>query len=452
MCGLVGVAGDISQKVKTKVFKNMLDVCQVRGRDSTGVIKVEDGEDTKKSYNTIKDIGPPSNLFDRKSYDTLLVGDAAALIGHCRSKTSGAITKENAHPFTFEDEGISGVHNGTLRSYTGLDTYKYDKVDSEVLYGHLAINGPEETFNKVEGAWACVWWDDYNETLNFIRNDERPLFFTWDKDRKQMFWASETWMFGAIERDIALWEGTEKTGKYIEMPIDRLWSFKINTKAGKDKPVITQVANKHIERKKVTPVNKYGYTYHETWHNQNSKNGWKETQGGWVKDDTKIKGGEVSDPFLNDDMPLLPPVTTAEESTTSGIGNVTYLNSSVKEQQNTQKPLLKLKKPSNFQVEKNSSCLQQETKEKLSTDVKKQSNTSLFEIPTLRKLVDRRIVAGLAYITNMITGKEMDVHEFDTVTGSCCSFCDKKISKIGEVALFLNDEEFVCHSCITPSF
>lgn len=42
MCGIVGIAGKITHQAKNVVFKDFLDVCQVRGRDSTGVIKVRD--------------------------------------------------------------------------------------------------------------------------------------------------------------------------------------------------------------------------------------------------------------------------------------------------------------------------------------------------------------------------------------------------------------------------
>jgi len=133
MCGIVGIAGKITHQAKNVVFKDFLDVCQVRGRDSTGVIKVRDDKD--QSYTWVKSVGTPSSLFDFRKYETEIErGDAVALVGHCRHKTSGEVSVKNAHPFDFPDEGIIGVHNGTLRNQHTLDGHHYSKVDSEILY------------------------------------------------------------------------------------------------------------------------------------------------------------------------------------------------------------------------------------------------------------------------------------------------------------------------------
>ena len=346
MCGLVGVAGDVSYKVKSKVLKDMLDVCQLRGRDSTGVIKVK----KDLSYDWMKQVGPPTYLYDSKMWDNRMEkGDAAAYIGHCRHKTSGEINKDNAHPFDFPDEGICGVHNGTLCSFTRLDTYNYQKVDSEVLYGHLAQNGPEETFDRLEGAWACVWWNDKEKTINFIRNDQRPLWFTWSKDARMMFWASEPWMFGAVSREIELWEGGENKKPYIQLPINTLWSFKINPEAKGDESVVTMRPAKLIapapEKKSWQSTTWKGNGQHGTgfvrrWEEKEDGSVVRVTTGPSTENTPTSKGGEVADPF-KEQKPQLPVLllddslddltgTSQDDSGISNLSNVTFLRNSIK--------------------------------------------------------------------------------------------------------------------------
>lgn len=451
MCGLVGVAGDISSLVKGTIFKDMLDVCQVRGRHSTGVVKVENDLE----YNFIKNVGPPASLFDRKSFDSMMVGDASVLIGHCRHKTSGALDVASAHPFEYEEEGIIGVHNGTLKDYTSLDGYAYNKVDSNVLYGHLAKSGPENTFNKITGAWACVWWNNKEKTLNFLRNDERPLWFTWNKDQKMMFWASEKWMFGVISRKVELWDGGETKQPFVELPINTLWSF--NVKEGKDKK-LTIKPTKKIEPKKQTFTNNYnhagyGYNYNSDWKQR--------TNGSWTRVSTK-KGGEVTDPFqkkeeLNDKMPenLKEPqkkgnIEKENVQSPSKIGNVAFLNTSTKSIQES--------KPSNSSSNskrntlslpsKNSKTQQSDNSEEQTSDVEKQDNVTRLLLPS-RKLVDYRVVAGMEFITDMKTQREFDVVTFEKNTKGICCFCNNPIGDLKEVAQFLNDTQFLCTSCVS---
>jgi len=50
------------------------------------------------------------------------------------------------------------------------------------------------------GAWALVWWDKGEETLNFLRNKERPLWIAFTKSNDTLFWASELWMLEGVLR------------------------------------------------------------------------------------------------------------------------------------------------------------------------------------------------------------------------------------------------------------
>ena len=326
MCGLVGAAGDLSHIFRTAVFKDFLDVCQVRGRDSTGVIKVP--RDTE-SYDWVKQVGSPAYLYDGKQYHQCVEqGEASVLIGHCRAKTIGEVSIKNAHPFDFPKEGICGVHNGTLSGTYKLDGYKHGMVDSEVLYQHLAENGAESTFSTIEGAWACVWWNHTDRTLNMIRNDKRPLYFTWSDDLRQMFWASEPWMFAAVERKVKLWDGGKEKKKIIELPINTLWSFRIDANARGDDKVFTLQPERSIipfvDRTPVVRQVGFGVGSNSNWtYNPATKTSTR-------ADEADVKGGEGKSPFLDrirKEIPGWDNLTTQQKSAI------------IKRRKNTQVPL-----------------------------------------------------------------------------------------------------------------
>lgn len=480
MCGIVGLAGKITHQAKNIVFKDMLDVCQVRGRDSTGVIKVKDDRD--QSYTWVKSVGAPAHLFDFRKYESEIErGDAVALIGHCRSKTVGEVNLKNAHPFDFPDEGIIGVHNGTLRNHQNLEGYTYSKVDSEILYEHMAKNGVKDTFEKTKGAYACVWWNDNDSTLNFFRNEERPLWFTWSKDMEMMFWASEIWMFAAVERKIGLWKGTDDLGKdkYIPLPVHKLWSFTINPKAPKDERVMTMKPIKSIEpiKEPVVRNNNYGANWNRAFRDEE----WVRDPelGTWTtaEDLTKKQGGEVTNPFvvkedsddkMDDDLPfsLLPPnpvaiIGSPAESGNTKIGNVAFMKNSV-----PNLDLLTVSKNSP-KFPKNGLCLPgtnsnstpQSNKRKLSVV---SDNTQEKQGCVLTELIQKRRESRPPtsvrevkkvgwFIRDNFKEIEYSLEQFEKNTGGVCCHCKTPIGDLDEVHEFIDKENFVCMSCVTPA-
>jgi hypothetical protein len=492
MCGIVGMAGDIVAADR-QVFRDMLDVCQIRGRDSTGVININ----RTKSYGFIKNVGPPAYLFDRKGYDQIVeTGFHSAFIGHCRHKTSGAVNVQNAHPFDFEEEGIIGVHNGTLRGYHQLDGYTYAKVDSEVLYEHLAKNGPEETFNKIEGAWACVWWDDTAETLNFIRNDERPMYFCWSEDKRKMFWASETWMFGAAERKIPMWKGPkgDYKGKYIELPVDTLWSFSIDPSAKKGEATVRMKPAKKIPRKtnamvarqpwgaggnvvtsgfsaggsaikkEETAVSIWNQRCPRTHHWDGNTRRWapKMLFAEWEEQfnrEQKEKGGSVPNPFhqkLDDQLPvhLRPKQETLAliQGGKSGIGD-SKQNSSLpsKNGSEQEKPAKSTESgctSTNSPVPETSTSSPKTNRKKLSARLQNLQQGNGGYSPSK---VSFRSMVGMAFITDEQTGSEYSEAEVQENTKGACSFCDEPIGDLTEISEFFGKNKFICTNCTEPS-
>jgi hypothetical protein len=236
ICGIVGVAGDLTQK-EDKIFRTMLILDTVRGEDSTGLAAVPKFGDSV----VVKTVGPAFDLFASKKYDATMNKMNRAVIGHNRYATQGVVNKANAHPFEFQT--LIGVHNGTLKNkHKLLDPHKF-QVDSENLYHHIENNGLRDAIDIVDGAYALVWWNKDEETLNFLRNKERPLFYAYSKDTKVILWASEKWMI-----DIACFKHDLVIDEIKSVPVDYHYSFHIDNKGFIHKPKEVEMKQKEINR------------------------------------------------------------------------------------------------------------------------------------------------------------------------------------------------------------
>ncbi len=195
MCGLVGVAGNISLAIKD-AFTELLLVDVVRGAHSTGVAAIKREDDTVLlQKNPI-----PSPLFigTQEYKDVINTINLKTIIGHNRFATVGAKTVENAHPFQFPN--IVGAHNGTLDKWALRQLEAADKfgTDSEALYHNIDLHGVKKAISSVSGAWALTYFDKTDNTINLLRNKERPLYYTYTADRETLFWASESYMLDWI--------------------------------------------------------------------------------------------------------------------------------------------------------------------------------------------------------------------------------------------------------------
>lgn len=182
MCGIVALIskwknnGMMSNQ--QKIFDQMLLCDMVRGKDATGVIAVmKDGDFS------IQKKAVDAYLFQKEyvggEVDKKAYTKGVALIGHNRAKTIGEDSDENAHPFV-EGDTFAMVHNGTLRNHksmhdTDVDSHALTMVFKNAMDQEDWKAAMEDALGKVNGAFACIWYDQKRNQICVIRNHERPM-------------------------------------------------------------------------------------------------------------------------------------------------------------------------------------------------------------------------------------------------------------------------------------
>lgn len=195
MCGHVGVItgrqnGFFSNEIKN--FSTLLYLDVLRGEDGTGIALVQNTQEVNILKDSIDSCVFLKNT-DYLSIKNKALSNGQALLGHNRKTTMGGNAKENTHPFVVNNDKVF-FHNGTLHNHKKL----YDTtVDSEALGLHLTGCKTKEEFekalDKVSGAYACVWYDQDQHKVFFLRNKQRPL--SWAKTKMgTIYYASESQM------------------------------------------------------------------------------------------------------------------------------------------------------------------------------------------------------------------------------------------------------------------
>ena len=219
MCGLVGAFGRLSFQIENG-FEDLLQMNVIRGEHSTGVALVKD---LNNEPIIIKDVMLPTRLLQDDRYINETKTLNHLMMGHGRYATVGKINKRNAHPI--KKKHIFLTHNGTITTTYDLPIFKGFDTDTEEIANNIANVGIKETWPNLSGSASLVWWDKKEQTLNFITNGKRPLFFIETVDNGCLLWASESWMLRGIckRRNIKIKKNT------IFYPLkNMLFSFKLD--------------------------------------------------------------------------------------------------------------------------------------------------------------------------------------------------------------------------------
>ena len=265
MCGITGFitlgtrAGGVSDR--RTYLKQTLMVDSLRGFHGTGVFYEELGAN---GCGWAKAAEAGFDFVNSKNYGDVErdMHKLRFAVGHNRWATTGASDDvNNTHPFCEGD--VTMVHNGTLDGDGGLMTSQIHldvDVDSHAVCHNLAIHDAVEVIEKLEGAFVLIWHDKRDDSINFVRNGERPLtMFT------QSTSTSDTVLFGS-ERKMMEWIMDRNSisvynGEYKDLPVGEIWKFLPDSLV----PEITKV--------KLAPVfsgyNNYGYNYNATYDRSN---------------------------------------------------------------------------------------------------------------------------------------------------------------------------------------
>lgn len=225
MCGIVGIAAHSLNKVGKNIFSDLITVSNVRGRWGAGVATLA-GEKIRGA----KSLYSGCDLLDMKGFGDLMdQPNLRIILGHTRWPTKGGAEDfANVHPHFMTN--ITGVHNGTLDKVDGTHV-KNSESDSVLFYKHADSEGFKTALSRTQGAYCFVFIDHATKTLNFIRNNQRPLFIgrhLWGTESQSLIWASEREMI------VFAMSRANLMGKLEieELPTNELWSISYDMKKG----------------------------------------------------------------------------------------------------------------------------------------------------------------------------------------------------------------------------
>ena len=224
MCGIVGwfktkgADHSINSKLRS-CFEDMMYMDALRGFHSVGVMTGHRGARAGDAWTHtwVKQAASVQTFIKDDKYDKAVTRayDWAWGVAHNRWATVGAVNNDNAHPFQHGD--ITLVQNGTISRYADLPgVIGHPEVDTKALTQSFDRNekGFVDTLAHVEGvdgAYALVWYNAEDRTLNFIRNSKRPLWFV--ECKGITFFGSELFMvLAAVTRNGYKYE------KFSELP------------------------------------------------------------------------------------------------------------------------------------------------------------------------------------------------------------------------------------------
>lgn len=297
MCGIVGIAAHNLTALGVGVFNELMIVSNLRGRWGAGICAAEENDirSFKTTYSGV-------DAIDMKSYqDFVREKNVSTLLGHTRWPTKGGSELADSHPHSFKN--ITGVHNGTLDKVDGNRVRDEDS-DSFSFYKHANEVGFKRAHARIQGAFAFVYIDHHDRTLNFIRNAQRPLWFAkidWGKKSQTLVWASEKEMLQFVLQRHPL----IKDIVYQELPINELWSLPIGFGPDDDFAIEKQMyagsdlwKAHNFQRREVAPEWGAGFRGNSTSNNTKAAASPLKGKGPWV-----YKDGE----FLEKSSLLNPP-------------------------------------------------------------------------------------------------------------------------------------------------
>lgn len=451
MCGLAGAMSSSLTNVELDMFKDLLNVASLRGAQGSGVAVVANHYTRGPSIQTLRTKHIAGSLAYSAELNELFQARVCAVIGHARFPTKGGLEEKAVHPHRVGH--ITGVHNGTMHRVAGQDVK--DQSDSAMLFKAIAEVGIEEAIKESSGAYALVWADEKEGTLNFLKNVARPLFFKnigWgDKNINTLFWSSEQEMLDFIFKRSHRQNNTWDT----YLPNDTLFKYPLDVNH-----LIRPVEVKKDVRP--TPPRPVVYQGHGHGHGRDNPTIWDYDENGEYRQRPLLRGrsrggygGGQNGSVRRDDM------TSGDDLPWAGVQRTLRLpppdveRMSKSERKKYEKELKKeeqqaLNRLANFRREREIEE-KHKAREKAEKDIR----------PALAELVDSSDdVTALRNVTNLGAA---DGYRDSTLGGAkrmlplvgrVCCWCDHR-AEVGDTVFLANNDlgckDFICHDCGTGS-
>lgn len=262
MCGIIGMHSTMTGKLyqsDVDVFMQGLLLTSLRGKDSTGVASINlDGKVDNPDSTIVKVVGNPFNLYGytpTEDFRKIAIRRETSLLGHCRAATIGSVVAENAHPF--KTKTVTLVHNGTLRNFEALKKdykkFKNTEVDSHLIAQLLDEYQAKDIIEELRGAWALMWFDSQDKTLNVCRNTDRPLYVA---TKKPLYGGGGGKKIWASEKETLEWMNSRSNlaiDSFEEVPPHKIFKFH----PGQTEPEVVDVKVPAVSY----PVVSYGGRY-----------------------------------------------------------------------------------------------------------------------------------------------------------------------------------------------
>ncbi len=182
MCGIIGIAGNIGERLGL-ALKKCLERLEYRGYDSAGIAVAGAGGITVR-----KGRGKIHEVDSRFNFTEL---DGLSGIGHTRWATHGKPSDENAHPHVDCTGEVAVVHNGIIANYRELKEQLTARghrfisdTDTEVI-AHLfedyvkaglpALMALRETIRRLKGSYAIALLYSHEPDKIFFARNISPL-------------------------------------------------------------------------------------------------------------------------------------------------------------------------------------------------------------------------------------------------------------------------------------
>lgn len=195
MCGLFGMMGEGITNADNYIIDELMLLSSTRGIDGTGLVVGRFRGGPKPISHKV--VGDPFYWrFACKGKDGGLYSITNEYaIGHTRWKSAGGTDADSmrkcVQPFVYDKCIVT--HNGTIN----YDSYEPFFNDSHRITSKINETAPKDiqsVFTELDGidaSYAFVWYNRSNQTMNFLRNSYRSLFFAVNKKRSVFYWASE---------------------------------------------------------------------------------------------------------------------------------------------------------------------------------------------------------------------------------------------------------------------